>query len=423
MDHFEFCGDGSQEYAKEALHMEEGMTAFSHVSKVPVTYFDTEGKPFWSCASKEKICSLFTSNDRCHPMCTKTLVSAANTAAQLGEPYIFLCPLRLVLISFALIIDGKKRGCFFVGPLAMGSNRDSVLRGLTKKISFNPDDYAQLTVFLSHLKMFTTTDVTHISTVFHKVILASFIQNKDYAAINERYKEQAQISLNIQRQKEETGCASYPYELETAIINGVKKGETEEVKEKVLLFLDQIFVLEEGNLAFVKIRVLGLCSILARTVSSDYVNLKASFYYLENMEKLNGVTTFQCLVNISIRIICDFTKVVSVAIYRGYSPFIGKAIGCVSKNYNKKINLTWVAQKIHVNASYLSTLFKKEMGISFTNYLCQLRLEHSEELLKDTNLSVTDIALYVGFEGQSYFTKMFKVRNGITPGQYRKKSQ
>ncbi|MEG1742236.1 MAG: helix-turn-helix transcriptional regulator, partial [Acetivibrio sp.] len=98
-------------------------------------------------------------------------------------------------------------------------------------------------------------------------------------------------------------------------------------------------------------------------------------------------------------------------------------IGCVSKNYNKKINLTWVAQKIHVNASYLSTLFKKEMGISFTNYLCQLRLEHSEELLRDTNLSVTDIALCVGFEGQSYFTKMFKVRNGITPGQYRKKSQ
>ena len=72
-----------------------------------------------------------------------------------------------------------------------------------------------------------------------------------------------------------------------------------------------------------------------------------------------------------------------------------------------------------LNPSYFSSIFKKEVGVSFSNYLNKIRIEQSKLLLKNTDSSIVEIALEVGFEDQSYFSKVFKNLTKMTPKQYR----
>ena len=94
----------------------------------------------------------------------------------------------------------------------------------------------------------------------------------------------------------------------------------------------------------------------------------------------------------------------------------------INANYMNKITLHSISENLHINSAYLSVLFKKEMGINFTDYLNSLRIKRSKELLVTTNLSLLDISLQTGFEEQSYFTKVFKKLVGCNPNKYRHNS-
>jgi AraC-like DNA-binding protein len=89
-------------------------------------------------------------------------------------------------------------------------------------------------------------------------------------------------------------------------------------------------------------------------------------------------------------------------------------------NYHRKIDLQTVAQHLHLGAAHFSKLFKEEMGQSVAQYLNHIRVERSKELLRDLCLPLIEIADRVGFEDQSYFTKVFGRLTGMSPGRYRK---
>ena len=84
-----------------------------------------------------------------------------------------------------------------------------------------------------------------------------------------------------------------------------------------------------------------------------------------------------------------------------------------------KLSLAEIAQHVYLNRTYISQLFTSQLGINFTNYLESIRMQKACELLQSTDLSVTEIAAATGYTSQSYFTKVFKKRQGIGPLQYR----
>lgn len=96
-----------------------------------------------------------------------------------------------------------------------------------------------------------------------------------------------------------------------------------------------------------------------------------------------------------------------------------KLMRYINENYKTEISLTGAAQMLHMNANYVSQLFKKESGTTFVHYVTQKRLEDAKELLTSTRKPLTDIALEVGFCDTIHFIKTFKRFTGMTPGQYR----
>ena len=94
----------------------------------------------------------------------------------------------------------------------------------------------------------------------------------------------------------------------------------------------------------------------------------------------------------------------------------------IEQNFSREISLLDIAKDAGMSTSYLCRLFKRELGTTINAYLIYVRIEHSKDLLR-TDASIADIAKFCGFSDQSYFTKVFRQTEGVTPLKYRKNSQ
>ena len=102
------------------------------------------------------------------------------------------------------------------------------------------------------------------------------------------------------------------------------------------------------------------------------------------------------------------------------SPAIRSALTYVDEHYAEKISLDGVAEHVFMNRSYFCQLFKKEVGLTFGDYVEHIRIENAKRLLATTNLPILTIAEQTGFNNQAYFTKVFKKATDISPLRYRK---
>lgn len=93
----------------------------------------------------------------------------------------------------------------------------------------------------------------------------------------------------------------------------------------------------------------------------------------------------------------------------------------IEKNYKEDISLEKAASICNLSIYYFSKLFKKHMGMNFVTYVSKCKMNHAKEMLKDTDMSIVNIALELGYYDSAYFTKVFKKIENITPTQYRKK--
>ncbi|WAA11147.1 helix-turn-helix transcriptional regulator [Fervidibacillus albus] len=100
--------------------------------------------------------------------------------------------------------------------------------------------------------------------------------------------------------------------------------------------------------------------------------------------------------------------------------YVRKAITFIQNHYNEQIKLTDIAAFVSLHRSYLSTIFKKETGISIQQYLTVFRLSRAAELLRITDLTIEQIAQSCGYHDPLVFSKNFKKQMDMTPTEYRK---
>lgn len=105
-----------------------------------------------------------------------------------------------------------------------------------------------------------------------------------------------------------------------------------------------------------------------------------------------------------------------------YSPLIQKVISRVEFDLAGDLSLKANAKALNVNASYLSTLFKKELGTTLTEYVNGKRIEYAIYLLNTTKLSISMVGQRCGIQDDNYFTKIFKKYVGKTPKQFRQEN-
>ncbi len=96
------------------------------------------------------------------------------------------------------------------------------------------------------------------------------------------------------------------------------------------------------------------------------------------------------------------------------------AIQYVQYNFRSPITLNETARMVQLSTNYFGELFRKQMGVSFGEYLRSRRLECAHRLLADTKLSISEIARESGFRSMSHFSETFRRRYGLTPTEFRR---
>ena len=115
-----------------------------------------------------------------------------------------------------------------------------------------------------------------------------------------------------------------------------------------------------------------------------------------------------------------YTLLVKNHSMHGYSTLVRKVLIQIDSDLAADLTLRTLSGLLHVNPSYLSTIFKKETGQTLTEYVTGKRIEHAIFLLNSTNMQIQTIAQYCGIPDICYFTKIFKKVVGKSPSEYKK---
>jgi len=217
-----------------------------------------------------------------------------------------------------------------------------------------------------------------------------------------------------------TDLPPYPIEKEKELLLAISRGDKRESQGLLNDILGFIFFSSGHDAPIVKARVLELVVLLSRAALEGGADMERifglNFTYLNQVSRMRSVDDIAYWLS---KIMLRFTDLVFTLKDVKHADVMQKALKYVNGHYAEEITLDDVAGLVFLSPTYFSKLFSEEMGCRFTAYLNKLRIEKSKLLLRGTDIPLVDIAGLVGYEDQSYFTKVFKRVTGASPGKYR----
>lgn len=211
------------------------------------------------------------------------------------------------------------------------------------------------------------------------------------------------------------------YKCESDLLGYIAKGNYEMASYEGRKFV--IYPTEpklKTHLSDIKSNMLAGNTLFRKTVESSKVHP----FYLHEISrkyayKIEVCTSEKELNNLYDKMIREYCTLVRTKSMNQYSPAIRKVLNYIDFNLNLPLTLETLADKYELSIPYLSTLFKKEVGLTIISYINKQRIETACKLLSSTNMSIQDISATVGILDSNYFTRLFKKETGYSPRKYR----
>lgn len=355
--------------------------------------------------------------------CAILHAKAAKQAMALGETYIFSCHANLNHIVFPLINKNALLGAILAGPFLMDEPDSLLISDAGRRYEVPAEELLELYDDARALPVIPPAKVTQISRLLYYLFSGLVVQTQQQFIDNqEKLHQQSRINEAIQRYKisSDESETEYPYETEKELIARVKVRDAAQAKALLNDLLGYVFFSAGNDLEVIKARAIELCSLLSRAAieggATNNTILKMNNQFIRDLQDIRNLDEL-CY---SLQKTLDaFTENMFEYIPNKNHEITKKAIFYISKHFSEPLTLDEVAEHVHLNPAYFSTLFKQSTGSSFKEYLNMVRIEESKRLLANTDYSIIDIAIAVGFEDQSYFARVFKKYTCLTPRQYR----
>jgi AraC-like DNA-binding protein len=135
------------------------------------------------------------------------------------------------------------------------------------------------------------------------------------------------------------------------------------------------------------------------------------------IKRLNGSSELR---KVGRKIVVSYAKAVRDYTLIHYSNNIKKVILFIRKNLTKDFNLDDIAKELFITKEHLSRLFKKEMGITISEYIINSKIHEAKSLLTEHDYNIVYIADLLNFANSSHFSNSFKKIVGVSPTEYKK---
>lgn len=396
--------------------------SFAGACAVGVTVSDAQGATLYEsgygCASC-KICALA---GRKQEDCRKTHLYGTTEAVRFGGKYIYVGPTGLTCFVSPILGDTGVAARLTVGPFLMVEKRDYIACDLEEREQLTGQRLEQVVQELDKVPYISPERVTEMSNLLFMAV--GFLNNVSASErmldIQGRDAIQGQIAAYIQSVKKSPEKSPYPIETERRLLRAVRQLNKPEAQRLLNELLGHILFSSGGDIEGIKPQIYELLVLMGRTAIEAGADLEETRSANRRYQlQMNRTRDFDELCMWLARECA--TMMDSLFNFTGvrHTQVIHRAVQYVSAHYPEKITLEEVARRAYLSPTYFSRVFKEEMGESFTAYLNRVRIEKSKELLRHDSIRLTDIAFAVGFEDQSYFTKVFKKLVGMPPLQYR----
>ncbi len=370
------------------------------------------------CSTVEKHCSLAVS-------CPDTHRFAAYQAERFGGTYHYFCRFSLLHWAAPVILDGMLQGALICGPVLIMEPDELFFEECRVKNSLNAAGLQHFRRQLGSVKRIEPARANSLSNLLFMVAL-SLSDNDARTFFSDRhaFEQQSRIGEYLQHIKTMEGDKrsdfNYPIEKEKQLLKYAtagNKGEAEKLLDEILGF---VLYSTGTHIDMVKSRILELAVLLSRAAVEGGADVEQIFglnyHYLIRIRELE---TIEELTKWTLQIMERFIDLVFNLRNVQHTHKVLQAMRYVKHHYSERISLHGVSEAVQLSPSYLSRLFKAEMGVPFTEYLSGIRIEEARKLLLGSRMSLGDVAYACGFEDQSYFTKVFKKMVGIAPSRYR----
>ena len=209
--------------------------------------------------------------------------------------------------------------------------------------------------------------------------------------------------------------------IHNSIFEQIGQEHYEETYQYLNSYLLQTGLIHETNISNIKYALHKFntkCeyAILQKKVNYSYIERT----FLNFEQKIQKELSRDRLIALHYEMIRKYGLVVRNYSLEQYSHTIRKAIDFINLHLQEPLSLSYIADKIGKNSSFLSNQFKKETGRTITNFIHERRIESSINLLNTTELSIQEIAERVGILELNYFSKLFKKQIGMSPTKYKK---
>lgn len=265
-----------------------------------------------------------------------------------------------------------------------------------------------------------------ISRPFEKLTLANNAYEEGLSALKYRMKLGSGIILDMDSIHPDEGGAEFAYakSLEQELIIAVKEGHDLLADKRLHEFMQH---LRSRNLPFDEYQMImtqllsGLTRLVYEWNSSLLVVFGSNNSILEAFYKLNTAEdTERWLSQSVIHPLIRYQNNRNESQYNNITEMI---IRFIQEEYDTELSLEACAARINFHPVYVSRVFKKETGVSFSDYLAQHRLTVAKRLLAETDMKVSEIAEKLSYSNSATFIRYFSKVEGMTPGQYRKELQ
>ncbi len=353
--------------------------------------------------------------------CLETHFHSAMLSERFGGSYIYFGLLSLLYWVSPVIMHGTMDYAIIAGPV-MTLDPSEILEEHALEQEEDKTKILELLNTIPHI------DINRIHSLSEVLRMcsgwASGYSEHRMVESRQSLELQSRLSENIQDMKNSSQeCFHcYPIEKESAMQEAVRWGN----KPRAIVLLNEILgiILFSSGASFDRItfRVLEIISLLSRAAVQGGANeekvLEKTFLCQKEIRYYSSLEGLSIWLS---KILDSYIDMVIISVNAEFDPTIAQALRYIHSHYSEHLSLEETARCIKLSPNYFSSLFNSRMGKSFSSYVNQIRVEKAQKLLLDTSLPIIEIAGMVGFEEQSYFSKIFKDISTISPGRYRKR--